>query len=63
MEEKDLKETTGKLNQHLMEELAKAATEGDPARVDEIQQGRTAMSVLERALGLPPASVSRGSVR
>ena len=52
MEEKELKETTSKLQRHLMEELAKASGEGDFARVDEIQNGRTAMSVLERVLGL-----------
>lgn len=52
MNEQELKEAATKLGQHLMDELAKAAAEGDFARVDEIQTGRTAMSVLERALGL-----------
>ena len=52
MDEKELKETLDKLNEHLMDEMARASAQRDFARVGEVQSGFIAMSNLERVLGV-----------
>ena len=54
MEEKELKETMDKLNEHLMQEMNRATDPEAPdlARVVELNGGFVSMANLERVLGV-----------
>lgn len=46
----ETREALEKIRSTLMDEMDMASTERDDARVDEVQQGRVALSVLENVL-------------
>lgn len=51
MDKEKAEEALETLREYLMEEMKEASSRGDEARVDEVQNGRTALSGLRRVVG------------